>query len=127
MLLVDRLVEVGDVSVAEVQLREDSLFASEDGVIEESAYMEMIAQAMAARNGYVNYGTDSGNEGYLIGAKSLSVKDTARVGDTLTIKVDKIAELGGELAVIHGVVLRDETVMAEGEIKVYQSKGNGAS
>lgn len=127
MQLVDRLLEVDDVSVAEVSVKEDMLFASADGTVDEAAYMEMIAQAMAARNGYVNYGSGGGNEGFLIGAKDLIIREIAQVGDTLTVKVNKVAELGGELAVIRGVVLRDDTVMAEGEIKVYKEKGNGGA
>ena len=37
------------------------------------------------------------------------------------------SELGGELAVIRGVVLLEDKVMAEGEIKVYKEKGNGGA
>jgi len=127
MQLIDRLVEVDDVSVAEVSVREDMLFVSADGTVDEAAYMEMIAQAMAARNGYVNYGSGNGNEGFLIGAKDFIVNEAAHVGDTLTVRVNKVAELGGELAVIRGVVLRGSEVMAEGEVKVYQDKGNGGA
>ena len=127
MRLVDRLIEVDDVSVAEVSIRDDMLFVSPDGTLDEAAYLEIIAQAMAARNGYANYGSGQSNKGFLVGAKNLVVNETARVGDTLTVRINKVAQLGEELVVIRGIVLRDATVMAEGEIKLYQDLGEKAA
>ena len=51
--MIDRLVEYRDESgVVEALLRSDNLLVGEDGVLDRTAYMELIAQAYAAFKGY---------------------------------------------------------------------------
>ncbi len=121
MLIANRLMEVKETSTVEVDVTDDMVFVRKDGVVDEVAYLEMMAQAMAAHNGFKNSGNGTDVRGFLVGAKNLKIYEAASVGDTLKVVVCKIAQYGDELAVIKGVVLRDKDKLAEGEIKVWHS------
>jgi len=122
MLLANRLIEVKETSTVEVDVTDDMVFLRKDGAVEDVAYLEMMAQAIAAHNGFKNSGNGAGTKGFLVGAKNLKIYKAANVGDTLKIAVCKVAQYGDELAVIKGVVLRGKDKLAEGEIKVWHSK-----
>ncbi len=124
MRLVDRLMSVGErVAVVETTVRADNPFVEEDGTLESSAYLELIAQSAAAMNGFrtsVREGQEQ--EGYLLGARQMEVLGSARVGDTLAIRVFKATRYG-DFGVIEGQVARGETILARGEIKVWHRGG----
>lgn len=124
MRLVDRLMSVGErVAVVETTVRSDNPFVEEDGTLESSAYLEMIAQSAAAMNGFrtsVREGQEQ--EGYLLGARQMEVLGSAHVGDTLAIRVFKATRYG-DFGVIEGEVARGETILARGEIKVWHRGG----
>jgi radical SAM protein with 4Fe4S-binding SPASM domain len=121
MLVLERLLEVKESSTAEVKVSEDMVFVGEDGVLDDVAYLEMLAQAMAAHTGFMNVDNGGAPEGLLVGVKGLAVHGHARVGDTLKIVVGKVAQYGSELAVVRGEVFRNGTRLAEGEITVWQN------
>ena len=129
MLLIDRIVSVGDEAEVEAVVSPESIFVDAKGDMEPSAYVELIAQAMAARDGYVNFGGsgNGGREGYLVGAKDLKVHALAHAGDRLGIKIKRLAGLGDEVAVIGGTISRNGTLMAEGEIKVWLKQDEKAN
>jgi radical SAM protein with 4Fe4S-binding SPASM domain len=122
MVLVDRLVQVTDtVIVAETDPGGDSIF-SESGVVDEVAFLEMIAQAMAARTGYINAGSEEPEVGFLVGVKGLKVYGNASVGDRLRVEIDGITEFGGGFGAARGIVMRQGTMLAEGELRVWHGK-----
>lgn len=120
MQLVDRLISVGErVATVEATIRADHLFVDDGGALNPAAYIELIAQAAAVMNGFRPAGRKGrGLEGYLLGARQIEVADTAHVGDTLEIRVNKTTSFG-DFGVIEGRVSRGETLLAKGEIKVW--------
>jgi radical SAM protein with 4Fe4S-binding SPASM domain len=120
MRLVDTLVRVGERSaVAHVEVRENSPFVRRDGMLDDAAYIEILAQSMAAANGFRWRGVNgNGHKGLLLGARNLVVKGRARVGDQLVVSVFKEARLG-DFGIIRGRVARNGDLLAEGEIKVW--------
>jgi len=100
-------------------IKEDMPFIQKDDSVDRVAYLEMMAQSIAALNGFRNMGaSDSAPEGYLLGAKNLKINKTAYAGDRLSIMVFKYARYGG-FGIVKGVVKRDNEILAEGEIKIW--------
>jgi radical SAM protein with 4Fe4S-binding SPASM domain len=125
MRVIDKLEKVaeraGEVSVT---ISDDMLFVREDGTLDETVYLEMIAQAMAALNGFKALGVNNKVvEGFLLGAKKLEISGTARIGDTLTISIFKYARYG-DFGVVKGKVMCGDELLAQGEVKFWENKGN---
>ncbi len=121
MCVIDELVRVGEkCSEAVVTIKGNSPFLRKDGTLEECLFVEMIAQAIAARSGFeISDEKRKTQSGYLLGIRNLKVTGTARAGDTLRIEVCKSAQYG-DFCVIEGSVFRGAEVLACGEIKVVQ-------
>ena len=122
MLMVDRLVEVGKQTVVETEVKKEMVFVNETGRLDEIAFVEMVAQTMAAHEGFQN--ADGGNyrEGFLIGVKNFKIYKAASMGDVLKIIIERITQYG-EFAVINGQIFNNGNKLAEGEIKIFQNKG----
>ena len=125
MRLVDTLVKVGERSAdVAVTISDDMPFTEKNGKVDESAYIELMAQSIAALNGFKNIDlTTSAAEGFLIGAKRIEILGTARVGDRLNISVCKFARYG-DFGIIKGTVSRDNDIIAQGEIKIWHKTAN---
>ncbi|MBF0384398.1 MAG: radical SAM protein [Candidatus Omnitrophica bacterium] len=121
MCLVDRLIKQGERSAeVETTIRRDMPFVDENGLLEEVGYLEMIAQATAAMRGFKQYGiTSNKQEGFLSGAKDFEIFERARVGDVLVTSVFKYAKFE-DIGVIKGTIHRGSSLLAQGEIKVWQ-------
>jgi predicted hotdog family 3-hydroxylacyl-ACP dehydratase len=120
MRIVDTLVSLGERSAeVSVTVSDEMPFVSEDGIVDEVAYFEMLAQSIAALNAFRNMGKPGSSAGgYLVGAQDLEILGTARVGDTLNVSVFKESRFG-KFGVIKGTVSRNDTVLARGEIKIW--------
>ena len=125
MRVIDSLIRVGERTAEfNVTISNDMLFVREDGVVEDSVYLEMVAQAAAALTGFKNLGVDNKVvDGLLLGAKKFDVLGKARIGDTLVVSIFKYARFG-DFAIIKGKVSLGDDVIAQGEIKIWQNKGN---
>ncbi len=119
MRMVDILLSVGE-RRAEVEtvLDENNPFLDEGGQLEPAAYMEIIAQASAALNGFQLRNRSVKPEGFLMGARNITIHQPACCGDRLVTSVYK-AHKFEDFGIIHGRVERDGECLAEGEIKVY--------
>jgi radical SAM protein with 4Fe4S-binding SPASM domain len=126
MRLVDALLAVGDRSgEVSATVSDEMPFVGEDGALAEVAYLEMMAQSIAALNGFKQLGTpESSLEGYLVGAQDLEILERARVGDRLSIRVHKSARFS-KFAIVKGTVSREDTVLARGEIKIWHDAVRG--
>ena len=73
MLLVDRLIKIGErTAEVETTVRQDMPFVDDKGFLDEVAYLEIIAQAMAAMKGFEQHGRSKRKpEGFLLGARIL--------------------------------------------------------
>lgn len=122
MKVIDTLVRVAErYADVSVRIQKDMLFVGEDGIVDDAIYLEMMAQSIAALNGFKQMGiSELASEGLLLGAKNLEILKKARVGDKLTISVYKYARYG-DFGVIQGTISRNDDVLARGEIKVWHN------
>ena len=122
---VDRILSVGErTACTEFVVRPDSQFVDSDGRLDETAYIEMIAQSFAASHGFhLSADEQAMHRGMLLGVKDLEIRGAARVGERLLIDVRKIARFG-DFGVVEGTVSRDDgTILASAEIKVWRPSG----
>ena len=128
MLLIDRLLEVKErASLSEMTVHADMIFVGKDGKLDDASYPEIISQAIAAQEGFRMLGSrESQPEGFLLGVKNFEVLGSARVGDILRISVMKVAKYG-DFGIIKGEVKRGDTLIARGEVKVWQGDGKAAA
>lgn len=123
MLIVNKLLEVKErESITEVQISKDTIFVSEDGRLDDASYPEIIAQSIAAQEGFRKIGNGNGSaKGFLLGVKNLEIFGSAQIGDTLRVSASKVAKYG-EFGVIKGEIFKGEDVIARGEIKVWHEE-----
>lgn len=127
MLMIDRLLEVRErASVSEMTVLADMLFVGKDGKLDDASYPEIMSQAIAAQEGFRKLGSrNPQQEGFLLGIKNLEIPGSARVGDVLRISMFKVAKYG-DFGIVQGEVKKGDTVIARGELKVFQSDGKAA-
>jgi len=122
MRVIDNLIKVGEKAAEfNVTISNDMLFVCEDGTLDESIYLEMIAQAAAALAGFKKLGvTGEVVDGLLLGAKKFEILGKAHIGDTLIISIFKYARFEG-FGIIKGQISLGEDIIARGEIKIWQN------
>lgn len=127
MLLIDNLLEVKErASVSEMTVRDDMIFVDQNGRLDEAAYPEIISQAVAAQEGFRRFGGRNPLvEGFLLGIKNLEILDTSYAGDNLRIFLYKKTRFG-DFGILNGEIFRDDTLIARGEIKVWQNNAGVA-
>lgn len=121
--MIDRLLQVGEREMhTEFTVPADSPFVDEHGELDDTAYVEIIAQSLAAAHGFHLPRDDQHmHKGLLLGVKALAIQHRAKAGQTLSTRIRKMARLG-DFGIAEGVVrAADNTVMARGEIKVWMS------
>ncbi len=125
MLIVDELIEVSErASVSELEIPEDSILIEEDNKICDVFYLEMIAQSVAALNGFQNMTNgNSSIEGFLLGIKNLEILGSASVKDKLRVNTYEVAKLDG-FAIVRGEIFKGSDLIARGEIKLWHNKAN---
>lgn len=123
MRLIDTIDKLAERSaVCSALIKEGMPFVEKDGSIDNVAYLEMMAQSIAALNGFRNMETlDSAPEGYLLGAKRLIINSKAMVGERLSVLVFKYASYG-DFGIVKGIVTRDKQILASGEIKIWHKR-----
>jgi radical SAM protein with 4Fe4S-binding SPASM domain len=123
MQVIDTLASVGERTAnINVTISNDMLFVRDDGTLDETAYLELIAQSIAAQAGFKHVGvTNQEVEGFLLGAKDLEIYAPAHIGDTLTISILKCARFG-DFGIFQGKVFRGQDLLAQGEVKVWESR-----
>ena len=122
MRMVDTLVSMEEAEAkVHFTVRPGSVFVDSDGLLDETAYIEMIAQAFAATHGYyLTPAQRAEHKGLLIGVKDLVIDGQARVGDKLVITVRRVARFG-DFGIVDGEVHLDNgRRLAIGQIKVWR-------
>ena len=125
MRIIDTLERVGErTAETSVTIRDDMPFIKNDKTIDGIVYAELLAQSIAALNGFKELtSSDKKTEGFLLGAKNLEILGKARVGDKLRISVFKHARFG-DFGIIKGTVSRNGELLAQGEIKIWHNTSN---
>jgi predicted hotdog family 3-hydroxylacyl-ACP dehydratase len=120
MRVIDTLIKVGERSAVATATASPTMpFVNDQGILDEAVYMEMIAQTIAAMNGFKHMNASGAHtQGLLVGAKKLEILGLARVGETLTISVYKQTRYG-EFGILEGIVSRGDIALARGEIKIW--------
>lgn len=128
MLLIDRLLEVGDrVSQCEMTVRRGMIFVDGDGRLDDASFPEIISQAVAAQEGFRRIGSSTPlKEGFLLGVKKMEILGMARVGDTLRISLYKASKFG-DFGILEGTVYNGDALIARGEVKVWQNDSGAAA
>lgn len=122
MRVIDELISAdleAETGTAKVEIRKESPFVREDGTVDEVVYVEMLAQAAAAYEGYRS--DRQGEErlkGLLLGTRRFAVHGVARVGDVLVMSATKEAEFSG-FGVVNGKIFRGEEPIASGQLKFW--------
>jgi len=62
-------------------------------------------------------------DGFLLGAKNLEIFGTAEIGKSLTVSIFKYAYYG-DFGVVQGRVTCGDELLAQGEVKFWENKGN---
>lgn len=120
--MIDRLTLVGErQAMAEYVVPDTCPFIDTDGRLDATAYVELIAQTMAAYQGFhLSIEERSQQRGLLLGVRDLRATGESHVGDHLTTHVRKTTRFG-DFGVVEGVVYqRDGREVARGELKVWQ-------
>ena len=118
--MIDRLVEYRDESgVVEALLRSGNILVGEDGVLDRTAYMELIAQAYAAFKGYRDLLHEKPvKKGFLVVVKHMECKGEAFLGDLLRINVTTISEVG-DFAIAEGTITLNDKIIASGSLTLW--------
>lgn len=126
--MIDRLTQVGErQAMAEFLVPDTGPFVDAGGRLDETAYVELLAQTLAAYHGFhLPREERTLHRGLLLGVRDLRIAGEARAGDHLIIHVHKTARYGG-FGVAEGVVgHRDGREVARGELKVWQASTDSA-
>ena len=125
MVFIDTLEKVGErTAMAATTVKEDWLFVDKDGYLDAAAYLELIAQAAAALNGFEELNKKSeGFQGFLLGARKLKIFKKARAGDRIEIALFIYASYG-DFGIVKAQVIANCELLAEGEVKIWH-KSNG--
>ena len=120
MRMVDTLDDVGQGSAKlTATVSEGMPFVAADGRLDNAAFLEMMAQGIAALNAFEGgEGSGTSHEGFLLGARSLEIKRSSLAGDVLRIYVEKYATLG-EFTVVKGEITRGDELLARGMVTVW--------
>lgn len=124
MRVIDDLVSTGErCGEVSATLSAEIPFAGEDGVVDEAVHFEIMAQSIAALNGFKHLGRSASSpEGYLVGAQGFEILGSVQVGDRLNVSVYKQTRFGN-FGVVTGTISRDGAVLARGEIKIWHDAG----
>jgi len=121
MLLVSELVACdGDDGEAVARLDASCPFATADGLLQEVALVELMAQTCAAAQGYRALSLNQPPRvGYLVGVSKTELHGQLRVGETCHIHT-RVLGVFGTFAVTEATVVRDGQVIAKGTVKTWE-------
>ncbi len=125
MLLIDKICAVGErTGQISARVEKNNPFVKENGFLDETAYAEIVAQALAALEGFnMTPGERSRHSGVLLSIKNFSITGEARAGDTLQIELEKLGKFG-DFGAAFGTVLKNGEKIAGGDLTFYNPGGN---
>ena len=121
MRMISRLLscEHDDVGTAEAIIGADNPLLQEDGSLAEVALCEILAQAFAATQGFVDLKNDlTTDKGFLVGIRKVECHAAAHRGDTLLVAIRLLMQMEN-FYIVAGEIRRDEELLAAGELKVW--------
>jgi len=120
MRLIDHLIEIdGKNGIVEARIGTAGLLTDADGMLEDVALVEIIAQSYATLKGYIDRRDQLPvRQGFLVGIKKMVCHASVQTDDLLQVHIRTIAELDN-FAVAEGKIRRGDEMIAEGDVKVW--------
>ena len=124
MLLVSKLIKIedesveGDVSIIEAEAPETGPFVSNGAILPEY-YIEVMAQAIAAKDGFPMDEGKTPATGLLTGIEDFSWQTAAKCGEIIRIQVRKTFEFGSAF-IIEGTIQGISGEIARGKLKIWK-------
>jgi len=120
MCLVDRLIEIGGKNgIVEARVGTAEPLTDADGMLEDLALVEIIAQSYATLKGYIDRRDQLPvRQGFLVGIKKIVRHASVQADDLLRVHIRTVAELG-DFAIAEGEIRRGDELIAEGDVKVW--------
>lgn len=125
MLLIDKLIERrGDDATASARIAlENICFDTNSGILPEY-FIEIMAQTMAAANGYDFILEDKApKDGFIVGLDKFILNHIPSREDELLVKISKTMEFGS-MQIMQGEVFSNDVSIATGELKVWEQEKN---
>ena len=125
MLLIDNLLQrEKDKAVAAAQLTENNIFLCGDSILLTEYFIELVAQTMAAANGFdALLDRSPVKDGFIVGIEAFSLHhEPQEIGEFRIVAV-KDMEFG-QMQVIDGVVFIGSTCIASVRLKLWEDKTN---
>lgn len=128
MLFIDRLTKYSDDEASGVsKIVEGNSFVDSLGRVDGVLYVELLAQLVAAANGYKKLrGADSKGRGFIAGLSDFKFYGLAVVGDELELYFKTTFEMEGVI-VTDGTVTNNGEVCAVGKLKVFTVNDDDAA
>ena len=120
MRLVDALISCAETG-AEIEAipSADCILVGADGILDEAALVELLAQSYAVAKGYDDLLQGKPiSEGYLVGVRKFHILHPARAGERLLVRIKTVGSFEG-FAVAEGEVEREGELIARGTIKLW--------
>lgn len=122
MRTIDTLVAITErYSTTRWTIPKSSPLVNAQGRLDDTAYIECIAQSFAASHGYhLSPEERKHHRGLLLGVKNYKIHHDAHAGDTLTIITHRYGRFAN-FGIVHGKVYhQDGRLIAEGEVKIWR-------
>lgn len=119
-VMIDRLIHFDEVvTTTQLEVRPDNLFMEADGLLNNCALVENIAQTCAARMGYINQYIykERVRLGFIGSIKNLQVLRPAREGEVLTTSIEVVQEVL-QLTLVNATVKVGDETIATAEMKI---------
>lgn len=125
MLLIDNLTErKDDTATATATIDSNNICYSEGRGILPEYFIEIMAQTMAAANGYDGLKSNiPPKDGFIVGLDKFELKEIPQTAKDFTIRVAKTMEFGA-MKVMTGEVFADSHSIASVELKVWEQPEN---
>lgn len=122
MLFLSELKEYDEnFAASELIVEQTNLFLNDDQTVNSLAFIEMLAQLIAAHSGFKAKIKDMiPKAGFLVGIKDFTIYETAKLGDELSLTVQKEMEFANAYY-INGKVAIGERCLAEGVLKLWEA------
>lgn len=119
-VMIDRMIHFDEVvTTTQLEVRPDNLFMEADGLLNNCALVENIAQTCAARMGYINQYIykERVRLGFIGSIKNLQVLRPAREGEVLTTSIEVVQEVL-QLTLVNATVKVGDETIATAEMKI---------
>lgn len=121
MLFIDTLIERSGDEARATAVMPDSGICFDPEYAFPEYFIELVAQTMALAKGYdARVAGKKVQDGLLVGVDRFSFRGTAHSGAVLHVTIKKTMEFGA-IKMVHGEILCGETLLAEGDLKVWEA------